>query len=249
MTAPAGFKDYFSGASDAYERYRPADAPELFTWLAAHSPGRRLAVDVATGSGQSAIALAAHFDAVIATDASAAQLKAARAHPQVEYRCERAESLSLAAHSADLLVSSQAAHWFDWPAFTAEARRVLRPGGLFAVWCYGRFVATPAIDRLVEDFSRDLVGPYWPRERYLVDDGYRDLVPPFPAVAAPPFEMRADWDLDAALGYFGTWSAVTRYRTRHERDPVALLAGPLAAAWGGGRRALRWPLAFRAARA
>jgi hypothetical protein len=61
--------------------------------------------------------------------------------------------------------------------------------------------------------------------------------------------MQAEWDCTAALGYLGTWSAVRRYRVRCGRDPLAVLAGPLAAAWGAGRRRLTWPLVLRAARA
>lgn len=242
------FKDHFSSQSDAYERYRPGYAPALHEWLAAVAPGRALAIDVATGNGQAALGLADHFDAVIATDASAAQLGQARAHPRVEYRCEPAEAISVADGSADLVVSAQAAHWFDWRAFTAEVRRVLRPGGLLAVWSYGYFRATPAIERLIADFSRDVVGPYWPRERRHVEEGYRDLVPPFPEIAAPPFEMSASWDFASALGYLGTWSAVKRYRERCGRDPLALVAAPLADAWGPGLRELAWPLVLRAAR-
>jgi SAM-dependent methyltransferase len=249
MPSVLPFKDHFSGGSDAYEKYRPSQAPGLFAWLAAEAPARRLAIDVATGNGQAAIGLVDHFDAVIACDASAAQLASARPHDRIEYRHEPAEALSVAAQSADLLVVAQAAHWLDWPAFCAEARRVLRPGGLFAIWSYGHFTATPRIERLIADFSRDVVGPYWPRERRHVDEGYRELEPPFPAVAAPLFEMQADWDCASAIGYLGTWSAVARYRERCRRDPLELIAAPLAQAWGAGRRRLAWPLVLRAARA
>jgi ubiquinone/menaquinone biosynthesis C-methylase UbiE len=243
------FKDYFSGGSDAYEKYRPSQAPGLFAWLAALAPGKRLAIDVATGNGQAALGLAELFDAVIASDASAAQLASARPHARIEYRHEPAEALSVEAQSADLLVAAQAAHWFDWQAFCAEARRVLRPGGLFAIWSYGQFTATSRIERMIAEFSRDVVGPYWPRERRHVDEGYDELKPPFPAVAAPQFEMLADWDCGSALGYLGTWSAVVRYRGRCRRDPLELIAKPLAEAWGPGRRRLAWPLTLRAARA
>jgi ubiquinone/menaquinone biosynthesis C-methylase UbiE len=240
------FKDHFSGQADAYEKYRPRYPRELFAWLAANSPRRDLAVDVATGNGQAAIALSEIFDSVIATDASAAQLAEAESRPRVRYRCEPAERISLADASVDLVVAAQAAHWFDWAAFAAEASRVLRPGGLLAVWCYRSLVVQPEIERLVEDFSRDVVGPYWPRERRHVEEGYRDMPLPFPECTVPRFEMQADWDCDASLGYLGTWSATQRCRIRSGRDPLALVAPLLCGAWGAGKRRVSWPLVIKA---
>ncbi len=101
----------------------------------------------------------------------------------------------------DLVTAAQAAHWFDWPRFAAEAVRVLRPGGVLAIWSYGNCEVAPDIDRLVADFFRDVVGPYWPRERRHVEEGYRDLVLPFPPLEAPDFEMHTHWDIarDARL--------------------------------------------------
>jgi SAM-dependent methyltransferase len=220
----------------------------LFDWLASVAPARGLALDVASGNGQAAIALAGHFERVIATEPSAAQLAQAPAHPRVEYRVEAAESISVAAGSANLLVAAQAAHWFDWAAFVREAMRVLRPGGVLAFWTYGNCQVTSAIDRLVADFSRDVAGPYWPRERRHVDESYRELVVPLPSLEPPAFEMRTKWDAPAMLGYLDTWSAVRRCRARTGRDPLALLAVPLARAWGAGRRRVRWPLVVRAHR-
>jgi SAM-dependent methyltransferase len=249
MTAAPHFKDHFSGQPDAYERYRPGYPAALFDWLAAAAPTRELAVDIAAGNGQAAVGLAGAFASVIAVEPSAAQLRQARPHPRIDYRQGRAEALPLPPASADLAVAAQAAHWFDWAAFVAEARRVLRPGGVLAVWCYGRCEVAPAIDRLVEDFSRDAVGPGWPRERRHVDEGYRGLATTLAALEPPAFEMQCDWDIDTVLGYLGTWSAVQRCRARSGRDPLALLAPPLAAAWGEDRRRVRWPLALKAWRA
>jgi hypothetical protein len=82
-----------------------------------------------------------------------------------------------------------------------------------------------------------------------VDEGYRELVLPFAALAPPPLEMTADWSQDAMQGYIGTWSAVTRCRARTGRDPLPVLAPALAAAWGEGIRTVRWPLVMKAARA
>ncbi len=248
MRNPGPFKDHFSAQSEAYRQFRPGYPPALIEWLATESPGRGLAVDVATGNGQAAVALAAHFDAVIATEPSAAQLAHAEAHPRVAYRREAAEAISVADGSADLLVVAQAAHWFDWARFVREAARVLRPGGVLAFWTYGNCRVTPGIDRLVGDFSRDVVGPYWPRERRHVEEGYRDLGVPMPAVAAPAFGIRTRWEAAAMLGYLDTWSAVRRHRARTGRDPLGLLAAPLAAAWGEDTRDVDWPLAVRAHR-
>ncbi len=243
------FKDHFSTQSKAYQRYRPEAPGALFEWLATVAPGRGLALDVGTGNGQAAVALAAHFEAVVATEPSAAQLAEARAHARVTYRSEPAEAMSLASGSADLVVASQAAHWFDWPRFTAEAVRVLRPGGVLAVWCYDDGEVTTAVDRLRADLSRDVVGPYWPRERRHVEEGYRELVLPMPPLATPSFEMYSHWDIASMLGYLDTWSAVRRCRARSGRDPLAIAVEPLMAAWGPGQRTVRWPLILKAGRA
>jgi len=50
-----------------------------------------------------------------------------------------AESTSLPDASVDLVTVAQAFHWFDIPAFRAECRRILRPGGQVAlIWNFRR---------------------------------------------------------------------------------------------------------------
>ena len=51
---------------------------QLFTYLASLCPAHDLAWDCATGNGQAAVALAPHFEQVIATDASAQQIDQAQ---------------------------------------------------------------------------------------------------------------------------------------------------------------------------
>ncbi len=244
----SGFKDHFSSVAEQYSRYRPGYPPEMFGWLTEIAPGREAAWDCATGSGQAAIGLAGHFARVVATDASPEQIARARAHPRIEYRVAPAEASGLPDAAFDLVTVAQALHWLHRPRFYAEARRVLRPGGVLAVWCYNLLEIEPAIDAVVDHFYRVTVGPWWTADRALVDDGYRSVEFPFAELSPPPLAMEADWTLGDLEGYLGSWSAVARYRAERNEDPVAALHQPLARAWGPpeARRRVRWPLHIRA---
>lgn len=245
----ATFKDHFSGHAASYAAARPDYPPDLFDWLAEQAPARTLAWDCATGNGQAARALAEHFERVIATDASAEQIAQAVPQPHVEYRIATAESPGLDPNSADLVTVAQAVHWFDRPRFYEAARRILRPGGLIAVWSYGLFTIDPALDGIVNRFYDGVMGPYWPPERKLVDARYATLDFPFEEVAAPAFVMERDWTLDQVLAYLRTWSAVQRYRHDEGRDPVSLISGAFTRQWGDApRRRVCWPLYVRAGR-
>jgi SAM-dependent methyltransferase len=243
------FKDLFSAQSADYARFRPTYPPALFAWLASVAPGRACAVDVATGNGQAALLLAPHFARVVALDGSAAQVAEAPPHPGVSYAVAPAEATGLDDGSADVLTVAQAFHWFQQARFFAEAARVLRPGGVLAVWCYGLMQVDPAVDAVVQHLYRDVVGPYWEPERGLVEDGYRGVAFPFQRLDAPPFEMVAEWTLDGLLGYLRTWSAVRGFARARCADPVAALAPQLTRAWGAPTtRTARWPLSVHASR-
>ena len=244
-----GFKDHFSRQAADYGRFRPRYPPELVAYVAAQARGHGLALDVATGNGQAALALAEHFELVLASDASATQLAHAAPHPRVRYLRHAAERLPLAAGVADLLVVAQAVHWFELASFYAEARRVLQPDGLVALWAYERFHVDAAIDAAVEHFYQDVVGGYWPPERRHVESGYRSLPFPFAALPTPPFELAVDWTLERTLSYFGTWSAVDRYRAAEGRDPLPDVAAALTPLWPEGTtRRLRWQIHLRLGR-
>ena len=245
------FKDHFSGHASAYAAHRPSGYPAaLLDFLAGVAPGRDLAWDCATGSGQAAVLLAERFARVIATDASAAQVAHAEPHARVEYRTSPAEASGLEAGSVDLVTVAQAYHWFDFDRFAEEVRRVVRPGGVVAVWCYNLLRTEPPIDRVIDVFAEETVGAFWPPERRWVSEEYRTIPFPFPEIEAPPFLFTAAWDLPRLLAYVGTWSAIVRCRAATGRDPIAEVLPELTAAWGdpNREREIRWPLYVRIGR-
>lgn len=248
---PSGFSDHFSAVSADYASFRPQYPADLFSWLAGLTPGRKLVWDCAAGSGQATLALAEHFDRVVATDASLAQIAAACPHPAVEYRVANAEASCLPDCSVELITVAQALHWFDLEKFYAEAQRVLMPGGILAVWCYGiNSVGSADIDHAVQTFYSDTVGAYWPQERSLVATGYRTLPFPYPESPPPTFSMEASWTLPQLLGYFRSWSATARFIADRDHDPVVELGKELHPLWGDSniRRTIRWPLSVRTGR-
>ena len=243
-------EDLFSRQAPTYARYRPCYPDALFAFLAEAAPARECAWDAGTGSGQAAVSLAGHFRTVLATDASAAQLAQAFPHPRVTYRVARAEASGLEPASADLVTVAQALHWFDLDGFYAEARRVLKPGGLLAAWCYYLNHIDPDIDALFHHFYHEIVGPYWsPRVRH-VQAKYQTLAFPFEEVEAPALASDTAWTLADAFGYLESWSSRQEYLRVHGTDPIDAIRAALTDAWGapGRVRRVRWPLYLRLGR-
>jgi SAM-dependent methyltransferase len=244
------FKDHFSAQATDYARFRPDYPAGLFAWLAGIAPMRDTAWDCGTGSGQAAVGLAAHFRHVIATDPSRRQLDHAEPHPRVEYRQASAEVSLLDTASVDLVTVAQAIHWFDLEKFYAETKRVLKPGGAIAAWTYTLLDVEAGIDELLTDFYRNVVGPYWPPERRMVDDRYRSLPFPFEPLVPPAFEISTEWSRDDLLGYLGTWSATQAYIKARGSDPLEDFGRRLLPLWPdpAQKKILRWPLHLRVGR-
>jgi SAM-dependent methyltransferase len=242
--------DYFSATAQAYAAFRPSYPDDLISYIASCAPGRALAWDCATGSGQAAVPLAQWFTQVVATDGSAAQLEHARPHPRITYRVAPAAASGLEAASVDLVTVAQALHWLDLDAFYAEVRRVLKPGGMLAVWCYDRCRVGPDIDPAMNWFYEERVGRYWPPERLHVETGYRDLPFPFDLLPSPSFAMTASLTRTELVGYFGTWSAVAVARRKEGVDPTLEIEARLGAVWPSAteRRTVTWPLTLRIGR-
>lgn len=245
------FHDHFSGVAGRYADYRPQYPAELFDFLSTVADGDAPVWDCACGNGQASVGLARHFGNIIATDASKEQVGAATPHSAIEYRVAPAEQSGLPDQAVGLVTVAQAAHWFDFDRFYGEVKRVLRPGGVIAVWAYGILVVEDdESDRIARDFYANTVGPYWPPERVLVEEGYRTIPFPFSEITPPAFRMETRWTLDQLLGYFSSWSATSRYIKATGQNPLTLLRAELGEAWGDPAVAKRivWPLSIRVGR-
>jgi ubiquinone/menaquinone biosynthesis C-methylase UbiE len=82
------------------------------------------------------VALAPYFKEIVATDMSQQQIDHARPRMNIHYHVAPADNAPVADASVDLVTVAQALHWFDLPRFYAAVRRVTRPDGVIAVWCY-----------------------------------------------------------------------------------------------------------------
>jgi len=245
------FHDHFSGVANRYADFRPHYPAELFDYLATLAPKDSMVWDCAAGNGQASYDLAVRFARVVATDASKEQIASAKPHPKIEFRAAPAEQSGLPDQSIGLITVAQALHWFDFDRFYAEAGRVLKPGGVLAAWAYGiNTVEDDAVNQLVQDFYANVVGPYWPPERKLVEEGYCTIPFPFTEIAPPAIRMEARWTLAQLLGYFSTWSATNRCVKATGRNPLEPLAEALSPVWGDveSPRLVTWPLSLRASR-
>ena len=238
------FKDHFSKQSGLYSKYRPRYPDAMFRYLSEIAPSNKLAWDCATGSGQAALGLTPFFEKIIASDASTNQLEHAAQHHKIVYKHMPAEQTDLPNQSLDLITVAQAIHWFNFDRFYREVNRVLKPGGIIAVWTYNLPKIHPNADKVLYTFYRNTIHDFWPPERILVENNYIDLPFPFKKLKHPVYKMYAQWNVDDVVGFVNTWSAVIKYQEKMFSDPVPDFRFELEKAWPEKTESLKveWPL-------
>lgn len=244
------FEDHFSAHAEQYAASRPTYPGALFEYLASLAPDVDLAWDCGSGNGQAAVSLAEYFNRVIATDPSADQIENAFTNPRVEYRVEPSETTSIESNTVSLVTAGTAAHWFRFEEFYAEVRRVCKPRGILAVWCYHLPDILPEADRLLQRYLRDILNGYWPdRFRYL-DKKYKTLPFPFSEIDDPGFTYETEWTMYQILGFLNSWSGTRQYLAMEGSHPVDLIEKELERAWGTPeqKRTVRWRLHLRIGR-
>ncbi len=135
-------KSFFGTHAEDYSRSQShATGADLEALIVALKPRKsEVALDVATGTGFTAVALAGvagHVVGIDVTDEMLAQAgRLAREQGRVNVRFELGDAMRIGYpnSSFDIVTSRRATHHFeDLPKFLREARRVLRPGGRLGV--------------------------------------------------------------------------------------------------------------------
>jgi len=138
----AEVRDQFGRAPDEYTLSSSHSDPALLERmeLALKLPSDCVALDIATGSGHTALALAAKVARVLAVDVTMAMLREARGNAKAQRRKNiffvlgDAQELPLPSATMDVVTCRIAPHHFaDLEAALREVSRVLRPGGQFYV--------------------------------------------------------------------------------------------------------------------
>jgi SAM-dependent methyltransferase len=157
----------WSATSTDYARHRQGFPPRFYETIAREglfAPGMRV-LDLGTGTGTVARALAARGADVLGLDPAPGQIAAARDLAATEGSRARfaeglAERTGQPAASFDLVVAAQAWHWFERPLAAAEAKRVLKPGGALLI-CHHDWLPLPGSVAHATEFLIEAHNPRW----------------------------------------------------------------------------------------
>jgi SAM-dependent methyltransferase len=155
----------FSDRVADYVRYRPGYPDELLICLRDEwglGAGTTVA-DVGSGTGISSAFLLRSGCTVIGVEPNAEMRRGAKeqlaGEPRFRSVAGRAEATALPDRCVEVVAAGQAFHWFDRVAARVEFARILRPGGVVALFWNSRSAdGTPflrAYERLLQEYGTD----------------------------------------------------------------------------------------------
>ncbi|WP_336923849.1 class I SAM-dependent methyltransferase [Aquipuribacter sp. SD81] len=210
----------FGAVADGYERVRPGYPPATATWALGPAPLRVADVGAGTGKWTRVLRDLGHDVTAVEPDPGM-RARLSQVLPDVDVREGSGERLPLPDASVDALTFAQSWHWVDPSAGTAEAVRVLRPGGRLVLVWNRRDPDAPlsrAVAATVADVEPELL------ERAAADSTDLAAVPrlPGPLVHDGTHEVRNDVVMPVAdaLALAATWSYLALSGARDD-----LLAG------------------------
>lgn len=237
-------KDRFSNHARQYAAFRPTYPKELYDFIFNHVKKFDKAWDAGTGNGQVARDLSTKFKKVVATDISEKQLTNAFPADNIFYSVA-GEETTLPDKQIDLITVAQAIHWFDIPKFYREVNRVASNDAVLAVWGYSLLTISPEIDKILTHFYTHVVGPYWDKERKLIDEQYKTIPFLFEEIATPEFNFSFDWTLAELEGYLTTWSSVQKFIQANRHNPVDDFMQEIEQFWKRDKMTIHFPLFLR----
>jgi len=231
--------DAFVGTAEAYARWRPPYPAALLDWLvheAPQTPTPRL-LDLATGPGRMALALAGRFAEVWALDLEPEMIAVARAAAaeggigNVRWSVGPAEAFEAPEGRFDLITVGEAFHRLDQPLIAAKARGWLRPGGVFATMGGGAILNSwgdwqRAAVEVARRWTAKRFPNGWAQSRPGVDPAHEAHIrvveaAGFRLVADRRFAVRHAWTFEAVLGYLHSTSVASRRILGDEADGFA----------------------------
>ena len=147
----------FDTLATDYDAGRIGYSNEIYDTLITYGvrPGDRI-VDVCCGTGLASRPLIENQFPVTGIDVSQPMLDIARSRfPDATWVSGPAETLPFAAGSFDAAISAQAFHHVDRRRAMDEITRVLRPGGIVAIW-WKKMIAEDPVHVIRQDLVREL---------------------------------------------------------------------------------------------
>ena len=127
---------------------------------------------------------------------------------------------------------AQAYHWLNHRTFYEEATRVGKNGAVVAIWMYDLLRSNESsINELIDFFYKEIVGPYWDKERKHIDDHYSQLPFPFEPLPSRDFQINTSFTKGQLKGYLSTWSAVQHFIKRKGVSPLEKIESSLNNSW------------------
>lgn len=234
----------YSSSSLLYKDSRPTYDREIYEYLNTLVKSFDNAWDCACGNGQVSTVLSESFKNVLASDSCQFQLSKAPSISNITYQHAKEEIIAPNEHF-DLITVATAIHWLNRDKFYNEADRVLKNGGILAVWGYSGIHLHEDIDDTLQRIVYEKFMPYYPENIKIAFNKYEDISTPFSPLNTPEFKVSRDWSYHNLVNYLESFSAMQNYMAQHGKSGKELFYDELLESWGGNPneiKTLTWKL-------